>query len=434
VFFYAVGGKPIMLPDSNGFTAVDNMAQARAYLGGEPELWLFNLGSNGHHSGDDKNVGWLNTVLDQVVAGSQVVWSGISQRDGFDDGTSSVATRQHWNDIARPVVTARPFGRWADWNGYVKAYPGGDYNLWLSDSVHMTAQGYAVKNDFLVSQLMAAKTSTTPAPAPAPTTAAPVAGYRLIGGIGQSNVRGAVTAADGQINSTDTFAPNVYEFRGSGLGTARTIQPARPILYSEDKTNGMGVVNRFAQAYALAHPNEKVLIVMMARGGTGFSTPDSNGGMLTWERNATDTGTPLTNNLYRAAKRTWTDALTKAGPGSTPLAIIANHGSTDGMNNLSASVYQARLLDMMDNLRAHIGTNTPYLMMTMRANLLTESRHKILDDVQQKVTTLRKNVRKVPSPVGTAYYKTNDTVHFNGPGVRIIGNSLYDAYVKLAAA
>jgi hypothetical protein len=162
-FFYALGGKPIMIPDAAGFTAVDNMNQARAYLGGEPETWFFNLGSNGHHDGDATNVGWINTVLDQVATGSRVYWSGISQRDGFDNGTSSVTTRQHWNDIAKPVVEARSFGNWSDWNAYIKSYPGGDYNYWLSDSVHMTAQGYAVKNVFIVSEVTGDKFGTAAA-------------------------------------------------------------------------------------------------------------------------------------------------------------------------------------------------------------------------------------------------------------------------------
>jgi hypothetical protein len=155
VFFYAVGSKAIMLVDANGFTTVDNMNQARTYLGGEPETWVINLGSNGHHDGETSNTGWINTVLDQVATGSRIIWSAISQRDGFDNGTSSVATRQAWNAIAKPLVQARTFGVWADWNAYIKILPGGDYSLWNTDSVHMTAAGYAVKNNFLIGQVTA---------------------------------------------------------------------------------------------------------------------------------------------------------------------------------------------------------------------------------------------------------------------------------------
>jgi hypothetical protein len=263
---------------------------------------------------------------------------------------------------------------------------------------------------------------------------APVTGYTLIGGLIQSNVRGPNTAnqADPTFDATDAYPSNVYEFRGSGLGTARTIQPAAEPLYSEDTTNGMGVLNRFVKSYATDHPDEKVLIVMMARGGTGVSTPDSNGNSLTWQVDATDSGTATSNNLYAVAKRTWTAALTAAGAGSKVAALIANHGSTDGSNNLDPATYRTRLLAFIDGFRAHVGANTPYLMMTMRDNLFSETRHKQLDDVQNEIPTLRQFVRKAPSPVGTQYYKSTDTVHFNAVGARIIGTNLYSAFTTSA--
>lgn len=159
IFFYAMVGKPIILLDDAGYSALDNMAQARAQLGREPDLWLMNLGSNGHQRAPhpSTNIGWINQVMDDAV--SPIVWIGISQADGYvgDGGASTPATRQAWNAIAKPTVLSHPNGIWADWNAHIKARSGGDADLWGGDGVHMTPAGYEYKNNFFVAQLVAAK-------------------------------------------------------------------------------------------------------------------------------------------------------------------------------------------------------------------------------------------------------------------------------------
>lgn len=158
VSFYAVASKAIAYSDTNGKTTLQNMTDARTALGAEPDVWYFNLGSNGHH--DDIGGGiaatqatWMNAVLNNVVAGAQVIWNGISQVDGYDGGTSNVATRQAWNAIAQPIVEARSFARWADWNGYLKSYPGGDATLWDGTGIHHTTAGDLVKKNYIVTQV-----------------------------------------------------------------------------------------------------------------------------------------------------------------------------------------------------------------------------------------------------------------------------------------
>ena len=154
IFFYARGGKPIGYADDQGYTTLQNMAQARAAIG-EPDIWVFNLGSNGHRDGDANNTGWINAVLDSAGTSGRVLWVGISQVTGYaaSDSPSSEATRLHWNDIARPLVQARTGGNWLDWHAYVKSLPGGDASLWSGDGVHMTTAGYTVKNQFTTDRI-----------------------------------------------------------------------------------------------------------------------------------------------------------------------------------------------------------------------------------------------------------------------------------------
>lgn len=150
VWFYARDGKPIILNDDQGFNVVNNVTQATTALGAAPDMWVVNLGSNGHR--DARNADWINTALD-AFGDSKVLWVGISQATGYDAGESTEATRMAWNATAQPLVEARPNGRWLDWHGHIKSLPGGDASLWNADGVHMTTAGYTVKNAFVAQNI-----------------------------------------------------------------------------------------------------------------------------------------------------------------------------------------------------------------------------------------------------------------------------------------
>lgn len=148
VYFYARDGRGIMNPDSSGNTTLQVVNAARAQLGGEAEIVVFQIGSNGHETSAITNRDWMYSLLSRVNPASRVFWMGISQVDGYVDGAKSAATRQAWNAAVRPFVESYPNARWGDWNKHVKRL--GDSGLWSADGVHHTVAGYTAKNRWYI--------------------------------------------------------------------------------------------------------------------------------------------------------------------------------------------------------------------------------------------------------------------------------------------
>lgn len=409
IWFYARSGKPIILNDDLGKNALVNMAEARAALGGEPDMWLFNLGSNGHR--DARNPEWIGQVL--ANAGSaEVIWSGITQANGYTDGNlSSEATRLAWNDVARPIIEAHPTGRWLDWHGYAMPFAGGDIGWWNADGVHHTALGTAKKLEFLANAL-----ATTPPP-----TAA--SGAHVIVGLIQSNIRGAATD---YIASDQYDNPLIEMYRWSD----GKLVPATEPMSTRDSGVGMGAMNTFVKRYAAANPGQRIVVINTARGGTGLTTPSTNtqGTAFTWDPNAANDA----NNLARSSVTAINSLMAALPSGSKIVAFLANHGSTDGSNGTPKATFKTLMTNWLTFLRTQTNTPTvPYLMMQMRPSLLVENRHNLIDQGQQEIAAETPNVEHIPAPVGTEYAK-DDSVHFNARGVREIGVRMYERFATLA--
>lgn len=252
-------------------------------------------------------------------------------------------------------------------------------------------------------------------------------GYDIIVGLIQSNIRGA---ADDYDSTADQYSDaRIDMWRWSD----NTIQPAAELLSTRDATTtGMGAMNTFVKDYRAGTlaSGRKILVVNMARGGTGFTLPSTNPSSTTlhWDRNLTNNS----DNLAQTTKTAMSTILSAAGPGARVVAYLANHGSTDGSNNTPKATFKASLQDWITWFRTQTGTtNVPYVMMQMRPSLVAaENRHKIIDDAQAETATELPNVGYVLSPVGGSYERA-DSVHFNALGVRTIGHSLYSKWVTM---
>ena len=143
VGYYANIGKAWFTADGNGKTVPQNISDIRAALGGDPDVWLFNLGANGSGRTESQVRSDIDIAFDNVPAGThRLLFVGLSQADG----AANAATRQQWNSYAKPRVEERG-GEWLDWYTYQKSI--GDAGLWQADNVHMTNYGYEVKNTFM---------------------------------------------------------------------------------------------------------------------------------------------------------------------------------------------------------------------------------------------------------------------------------------------
>lgn len=246
-------------------------------------------------------------------------------------------------------------------------------------------------------------------------------GYDIVVGLIQSNMRGV---AEDYISS-DQYNSDVYMWHHG----SQSIVPASEPISVPEVNPGMGAMNTFVKDYQneVLAPNRKVLIVNVARGGTGFTLPSTNSGGtgLHWRQDLADD----TNNLALRGLSVIQSAISAAGPNSEVVAYLANHGSTDGTNNTPKATFKSYLQSYITWLRTTLNTpTTPYVMMQMRPDLVAnETRHRIIDEAQTETATELINVKKALSPVGSEYYR-GDSVHFNALGMRVIGHNLFDQW------
>lgn len=145
---YHVPGKTIDTPDTNGRITVDDINVLRTSAGAEPEVWEIALGANDIIAGDSEAslIASVNAILAKLnslaIKPRRIVWIGLSAADG----SPGLAARQAFNALAKPLVEAQPNGVWGDWHTYVKSFP--QTGLWAPDGIHMTTEGYAIRNRF----------------------------------------------------------------------------------------------------------------------------------------------------------------------------------------------------------------------------------------------------------------------------------------------
>lgn len=246
-----------------------------------------------------------------------------------------------------------------------------------------------------------------------------VGDYDILVGTGASNMVGRATDE----GAVDTYSDRVFVYSQHGADQD-SIQSAKEYLRHPDPSEGLSPFNTFVADYVANRltAGRKVLIVPVAYGGTGFTTPDSNGNSMTWRPDAAADA----NNRFLFAVNKVNDALAAAGSGSSVKAILHNAGSTDGSNNTPKETYRGYFNTFIDALRTQLGATVPFLMMQSRPDLMAaETRHRIIDEVQQETVVAKRYTAYAYSPTATDT-RMPDAVHFNAKGVRIIGHSLFD--------
>jgi len=269
--------------------------------------------------------------------------------------------------------------------------------------------------------------STTSTP---PVVTIPTANFDIAIMYIQSNARGR---ADDFDTTLDVYREGVFHWNPTTNAVVRIDTEPAGTLGTFEQVPYMGPANRFSRAYVdggkLA-TGRALLMVNLAEGGTGVTLPDSNGGNETWWPGETAAKT----DLYARGNAEMSALFAAVGSGSKVVAILANHGSTDGTNDTPKATFKSRVTDVINGVRTFLYANSmtdvlniPYIFMQMRPSLRSETRHAIIDDAQVELANELPNVRYSSAPVGTTYERP-DSVHFNAEGVRYIGNAMYGVY------
>ena len=142
IYFWGVGGKDLLSPDSMGMTTVQNIRAARVELG-HVDTWVIAIGTTERFSRTTDIRRGVRRVVN-ALGTDDFVWIGT----GFYDADS--ANSRKVNDILQAKVSAAPNGRYADWNGYIHSRPRPASELWIfpRDRLHLTEKGYLIRSRY----------------------------------------------------------------------------------------------------------------------------------------------------------------------------------------------------------------------------------------------------------------------------------------------
>jgi hypothetical protein len=139
IFFWGVGGKSLLAPDSLGTTTLQNIRAARAELG-HVDTWVIALGTTERFSTRAEVRLGVRRVV-SALGTDRFVWIGT----GFYQADSQLSRRI--NAILVNNIAAAPNGRYANWNRYIHNPVRSSEDLWVfpQDRLHMTEKGYLLR-------------------------------------------------------------------------------------------------------------------------------------------------------------------------------------------------------------------------------------------------------------------------------------------------
>jgi hypothetical protein len=142
IFFWGVGGKQLLAPDSLGTTTLQNIRAARAELG-HVDTWVIALGTTERFSNRAEIRVGVRRIIN-ALGTDRFVWVGT----GFYDPDSGLSRRI--NSVLVNNIAAAANGRYANWNRYIHHPVRAAEDLWIfpRDRLHLTEKGYLLRARF----------------------------------------------------------------------------------------------------------------------------------------------------------------------------------------------------------------------------------------------------------------------------------------------
>jgi len=165
----------------------------------------------------------------------------------------------------------------------------------------------------------------------------------------------------------DAEDPRIFQFPGRG-SNAGTLIPATEPLIMHDTATGIGPALVFARALlALLGPEDIIVLVPNAHGGTSVSSPDTLGWRWSVQGNLAHQAVANTKAAIAAAEARWPDAAVSLE------AVLWFEGETAGSNNTPPAVYEEDLKNLIAGYRSSVGYGIPDLPFIL-CQLIPEAR------------------------------------------------------------
>lgn len=259
-----------------------------------------------------------------------------------------------------------------------------------------------------------------------------VAGVRLIIGAGQSNMSGRGDLPDH--HPLLEPHPHIWQFGA----THAALVPATVPLDMHDDASGLSPLTVLAHHYAADHPQDLVLLVPAAHGGTGFSTSSAqvlpegfhrgNPGGGSWQLDHHEP-TNLATAMLRQVRAARTAAYERWHVAVSPTAFVWHQGEADTQSR--ATTYPALFRALVEKVRDEVAApSMPVLIGGMVPEWVAAD--PIRSRVQEHLSSLPESIPHaafVPGPTGC--HRDGDLVHYGWEGARELGARYYRALTDL---
>lgn len=243
----------------------------------------------------------------------------------------------------------------------------------------------------------------------------------------------------GQSNSYGIGAPivagtnerlhNLYTIPQRGAAVGREVRASDPIYhpYNNPVANSIGHGFSFARKYALANPGVKVVVIGLAKSGSGFWSPsDPN---YSWA--PTRVGESGVTNLYENAIQRANDAINGYTGITRVAAILWHQGEGDAVGNTTEANYIAQLDLLIDGFRSRItgASAAPFIIGQLGwefRNVRQPGTWAQIDAAHQATPNRKAGTAFAPAP--PQGHMQSDNTHFTAYGQKQLAQSMTDAF------
>lgn len=236
---------------------------------------------------------------------------------------------------------------------------------------------------------------------------------------GQSNMVGFGT--EGSDPEKDNWHPRIWDMPGGDFAKRASVSHKinvanEPTQYSEIEAEKVSPAMACARRIVAAHPNERVLLVPMAKGGTALIGADAE-----WNPDTTEPDT--LRQMYTRLVSRYNAAITAlAGASVASVSLIWSQGEADG----TAVGYESAFATMRSRLMTDIGvTEMPTII--LGRTIPDPINAPDLVAVQQKLDQDSGDAAAIGDVVyfdlaGSQWTNAGDDIHFTSEAQRIRGD------------
>ncbi|WIV42596.1 sialate O-acetylesterase [Glutamicibacter nicotianae] len=255
----------------------------------------------------------------------------------------------------------------------------------------------------------------------------------FIFGVGQSNSVGIGTPSP---VGTNNGLPNLFTIPQRGPNADVEVKATDPLYhpYADPLSGSVGHVWTVARTYALENPNVRVIVIGLAKSGSGFWSP----GDPSYSWAPSREGESGITSLYRNAINKANAAIADYSGTKRVAMFVWHQGEGDAVGETTQASYETELTDLINGFRSQITNAADAIFLIGQTgwefrNVRAPGTWAQIDAAHQNMPNLVTGTAFAPAP--PQGYVQADNTHFTGLGQKLLAESFIsvqqDAYFNV---